>query len=119
MCFYEGFNQDWPHVYTCVNGNCAGWYPRGSKNGDEKDGFLGMFYSDGGYAKDNDLVPKSSCRSIPNCDEKAMDQCMLECRLNPPAKYDLLGSNCFHAANDCAAKCQINSCKKRLTDLLK
>ena len=119
ICFYEGFNRDWPHVYTCVSGNCAGWYPRGSRNGEYKDGFSGMFDSDGAYIKDNDLVPKSFCQPIPSCDEKAMGRCMLECRLNPPAKYDLVDSNCFHAAKDCAAQCQIKSCKKKLMDYIK
>lgn len=107
MCFYPGFNQDWPHTFTCVNGNCAGWYPTDGKGDKDKGPWGGMIISDGAYFKDNEKVPKSHCTPIPNCDEKAMHQCMLQCRLNPPSSYSLTDSNCFTAAKDCATQCAI------------
>ncbi len=118
MCFYPGFDQDWPHSFTCVNGNCAGWYPTDGKGDKSKGPWEGMLISDGAYFKDNDKVPKSYCTPIPNCDEKAMDQCMLQCRLNPPSSYSITDSNCFTAAKDCATQCTMKSCKSKKINIL-
>ena len=118
MCFYPGSNDEWPHSFTCVNGNCAGWYPTDGKGDMSKGPWEGMLISDGAYFKDNEKVPKSYCTPIPNCDEKAMDQCMLQCRLSPPSSYSLTDSNCFTAAKDCATQCAMKSCKAKKINIL-
>ncbi|QTD47370.1 hypothetical protein J1M35_11765 [Ottowia testudinis] len=114
ICFYKGFNNDWPHVFTCVNGDCAGWYPSSSSNGKPKGPWGAMLDSDGQYINDNDEVSKSYCRDVKSCDEEFTDQCILQCRNNPPSSYNVFTSSCFNAAKDCEQKCVARSCANKL-----
>lgn len=114
MCLYPGFNNDWPHAFTCVNGKCAGWYPSSSRNGRPVGEWKAMINSDGGYGNDNSEVSNSYCRDILSCDDEFTDKCILECRKNPPSRYNVFYSNCFTVAADCVSRCVVSSCKQKL-----
>ena len=121
MCFYQGFNNDWPHVFTCVDGNCAGWYPSGYSGRKPKGPWEAMLNSNGAYVSDNDLVSESMCKDVPTCEESYTDQCILECRTskNSPSSYNVLDSNCFTAANQCVKSCAAKSCQRKFLKILK
>ncbi len=106
ICTYPGFNNDWPHVFTCVNGNCAGWYPSGYSGAKPKGPWAAMMNSNGAYVDDSDIVDKSYCGKVAGCDEKYIDQCVLDCRSggNKPSKYNLFNENCMSTAQQCVQK---------------
>ncbi len=121
ICTYPGFNNDWPHVFTCVNGNCAGWYPSGYSGAKPKGPWAAMMNSNGAYVDDSDIVDKSYCGKVAGCDEKYIDQCVLDCRSggNKPSKYNLFNENCMSTAQQCVQKCVVNSCKAKIWNFLR
>src|SRR5260370_1078239 len=64
ICTYPGFNNDWPHVFTCVNANCAGWYPSGYSGAKLKGPWAAIMNSNGAYVYDSDIVYKSTYLSF-------------------------------------------------------
>jgi uncharacterized protein RhaS with RHS repeats len=117
ICYHPGFaggQSGWPHSYVCVNGSCRGFYPSNSVFGYSKDpsstrGFGRMAYSDGGFRDDDaKYKPESYCVTPPKCDDKKMDQCVMQCK--PPSYYNAITSNCATWANQCVSDCMIKSC---------
>ena len=70
---FPGDKESWPHMFTCVNGNCAGWYPSMASGTKPKGPWEAMINSNGAYSPDEDKVSKSYCAAVSTCDEKYTD----------------------------------------------
>lgn len=121
ICTYPGGQGQWPHMFTCVNGNCAGWYPSMASGTTPKGPWEAMINSNGAYVPDNDKVSKSYCAAVSSCDEAYTDQCILACRnnANRPSHYNVVSSSCINAVQQCVEGCVINSCKMRIMNFFK